>query len=771
MGHQLPGLAKQEGREANIPKNCWLAVAVDSKYVKLLIAILLLIVPEFCPAQEVKEQLYTQPAHHQVDTSRIKALYQLGLYYLSHYNQKNHLDSAQFYLNKALLMATAAHRSTEINRCNLQLGNVYLARNNLPVAERYYTLVAQAHEARLETAKQAQTWLKFGENVLNKMTDTGKKKPELAAEMAEKYYSRGLRLLETTKDTGALIDREIIIASSFGVRGFDERYKKKSIDIIKRFENSSFARVNVLYASLSQFYRDAGNNNVSLFYLLKAMNRMNRLRDTVNKDLLYGELALIYDELGQTDKSIEMYKETLALREKIPGTPPEALYRTVGFMVLDLNKLGRSAEGLSYLINLEKRHPPKEDNVKGMAAQVKAYCYDGLKQYRLAEKFYLVMMTYYRNCRINYLREIASYDIANFYLQQKKYSKAAYYLKALQSVNFNLSRERNINLMRFKIDSAAGKPWSAIKYFQQYKRLNDSIFNATKSGQIEELQIKYATEQKESDLVSVTKDRQLQYEKANHATNARNITLIGIGMLLIVVGLLYNSYRINQKKTIEIDRKNKELSQLVSEKDSLLEEKEWLIKEVHHRVKNNLQIVMSLLQRQSSFINNKEALAAIRNSEHRMHSIALIHQKLYQSDSLMLVNMNDYINDMVGYLQECFDLGNRIRFEKLVADINFEVNVAVPMGLILNEAITNSIKYAFNGHRDGYIRIALEQTGENDYLLAIADNGRGLAVDIDLEKMNSMGFNLMRGLSKQLGGKLSVSNDHGLVIKIAFRTR
>ncbi len=736
---------------------------------KILSLSLLLIIARLSYAQETWTQLYTQLAHKQVDTARLTSLYKLGLFYLSHYDQKDHLDSAEVYLNRALVLAIAAHRSTETNRCNLQLGNVYLARNNLPVAERYYTLVAQAHEAKHETARQAQTWLKFGENLLNKLTDTGKKNTGSAAEMAEKYYNRGLRMLETTRDNGALIDKEIIIATFFRIRGYEQVYRKRSLDIVKKFENSNFVQVNTLYANLSQIYRDEGNNNMSLFYLLKAMNRMDRLRDTVNRDLLYGELALIYDELGQTDKSIETYKKTLELREKIPNPDPAGLYRTVGFLALNLNKRGRSAEGLSYIISLEKRYPPKNDDVRGMAAQVKAYCYDGLKQDKMAEKYYLIMMTYYRNSHTGYLREIGTYDVVNFYVQQKKYRKAAYYLKDLRLVIFNLSREKNLDLMRFKVDSAAGKPWSAMRYFQLYKRLNDSIFNATKSGQIEELQIKYATDQKERDLASVKKDRQLQYEKANHATNARNITLLGIGLLLIVVGLLYNSYRINQKKTMVINRKNKELNQLVIEKDGLLEEKEWLIKEVHHRVKNNLQIVMSLLQRQSSFINNKEALAAIRNSEHRMHSIALIHQKLYQSDSLMLVNMVDYINEMVGYLQECFDLGTHIRFEKLVTDIFFEVNIAVPVGLILNEAITNSIKYAFNGHHDRCVRISLGQTGDG-YLLEIADNGRGLAGDIDPEKMNSMGFNLMRGLSKQLGGKLSVLNNNGLIIKIDFQT-
>jgi two-component sensor histidine kinase len=736
---------------------------------KILSVIFLLVMARLCCAQETRGQLYAQLSHKQTDTARLTTLYKLGLFYLSHYEQKKHLDSAEIYLNKALVIATAAHLNKDINRCYLKLSNVYLARNNLPVAEKYCTLVAQAHAVKHETAKQAYTWLKFGQDVLNKMTDTGKKMPEAAAQAAEVYYNRGLRVLQSIRDTGALIDNEILIAEYINARGYNQLYRKKAEDIIKRFENSRFTQINLLYADLSRDYRNVGNNNVSLFYLLKAMDRMNRLRDTVNNQVIFGELALVYDELGQADKSIQWYKKTLDLREKMPNASPAGLYRTAGFMALNLNKRGRSAEGLSYIMGLEKRQPPLDDNTRGMAAQVKAYCYDGLKQYKIAEKYYVLMIAYYKKSESSYLRDFAGYDITNFYVQQKKYSKAAYYLKNMQTESFNLSGKRNIELMRFKIDSAAGKPWSAIKYFQQYKLLNDSIFTATKSGQIEELQIKYATDQKERDLASVKKDRQLQYEKANHATSARDITLMAIGLLLIVVGLLYNSYRINKKKTIMIDRKNKELNQLVNEKDGLLEEKEWLIKEVHHRVKNNLQIVMGLLQRQAAFVKNKEALTAIRNSEHRMHAIALIHHKLYQSDNFMLVNMIDYINEMVGYLQECFDLGAHIRFEKVVSNISFEVGVAVPIGLILNEAITNSIKYAFSGSQNCYVRIVLKKSGENHYLLQIADNGCGVAPEFNIERTNSMGLNLMRGLSKQLGGKLSILNDNGLVIKIAFR--
>ncbi|WP_295793888.1 histidine kinase dimerization/phosphoacceptor domain -containing protein [Mucilaginibacter sp.] len=736
---------------------------------KILSVGLLLIIARLCSAQETRGQLYTQLAHKQIDTARLTSLYKLGLFYLSHYDKKDHLDSAEGYFNKALVMATAAHRNDEINNCNWQLGDVYLARNNLPVAERYCGLVAQAHEAKHETARQAKTWLIFGGHVLSKLTDTGKKFPESAAEMAGIYYNRGIKMLQSLRDTGSAIAWEIYAATSYHTRGYDQRYRKGALDILKRFDNSRFVELNVLFTDLSQVYRDEGNNNMSLFYLQKGMNRMARLRDTDKYQVIYGELALVYDELGQTDNSIEWYKKTLALREKIPDMPPAGLYRTAGFLALNLNKLGRSAEGLSYIKGLEKRHPPKDDDVRGMAAQVKAYCYEGLKQYNLAEKYYLLMMAYYKNSAIGYLPAYGLYDIANFYIQQKKYIKAAYYLKDLQVANFNLSGQRNIDLMLFKIDSAAGKPWSAIKYFQDYKQLNDSMFNVTKSGQIEELQIKYATDQKESDLTSVKKDRQLQFEKAKHATNARDVTFIGAGLLLIVVGLLYNSYRVNQKKTVVINRKNKELNQLVNEKDGLLEEKEWLIKEVHHRVKNNLQIVMGLLQRQASYINNEEALTAIQNSEHRMHSIALIHQKLYQSDNFMLVNIADYIDEMIGYLRDSFDLGESIRFEKQIANVDFDVNVAVPLALILNEAITNAIKYAFTNYKYGCIQVSFSQKDNDSYLLEIIDNGSGLPDSFDAQNANSMGFSLMRGLSKQLGGVISVTNNLGVAIKISFQ--
>jgi two-component sensor histidine kinase len=194
------------------------------------------------------------------------------------------------------------------------------------------------------------------------------------------------------------------------------------------------------------------------------------------------------------------------------------------------------------------------------------------------------------------------------------------------------------------------------------------------------------------------------------------------------------------------------------------------LKEIHHRVKNNLQIVTGLLQRQSTYIDNDEAMNAIQNSENRMHAIALIHHNLYQSDSLDLIKMPDYIGEMIGYLQESFDLDNRIIFEKHVEEINLDVAQAVPVGLILNEAVTNAIKYAYREDETGVIYITLTGIDDQYNILTIADNGSGFPENFDIERVDSLGINLMRGLSKQLGGVLKIHDKQGCTIEITFKT-
>jgi two-component sensor histidine kinase len=190
---------------------------------------------------------------------------------------------------------------------------------------------------------------------------------------------------------------------------------------------------------------------------------------------------------------------------------------------------------------------------------------------------------------------------------------------------------------------------------------------------------------------------------------------------------------------------------------------------VHHRVKNNLQIVMSLLSSQAAYLEDEKALLAIQESQNRIYAISLSHQKLYLSEKIALIEMASYIREVVEYLHDSLQMQDQVAFNLSVEPIELNEALAVPLGLIINEAVTNSLKYAFPGGRQGQVRIDLRQADPSNCLLTIADDGIGLGPDFDLGRSRSLGMNLMKGLSKQLDGSLSIDTADGLTIQVRFR--
>jgi len=243
--------------------------------------------------------------------------------------------------------------------------------------------------------------------------------------------------------------------------------------------------------------------------------------------------------------------------------------------------------------------------------------------------------------------------------------------------------------------------------------------------------------------------------------------LISYSSLLLV--LVYSLYRIKQKNNRTLQDYRRKLQQSNDQQQKLLVEKESLIKELHHRIKNNLQIVISLLNAQSDFLDNPSALRAIRESRERMQAIALIHQKLYQTDNTSLIDMNACIHEMVTYLESSFtDLG-RIGFQLDIDAIQLDISQAVPLGLILNEGITNAVKYAFPPDQPGVISIELHQGAQQDIFLKIADNGRGLSGPFDLSESHSLGIQLMKLFAEQLEGDIHFRSEEGVEISLTFK--
>ena len=203
-----------------------------------------------------------------------------------------------------------------------------------------------------------------------------------------------------------------------------------------------------------------------------------------------------------------------------------------------------------------------------------------------------------------------------------------------------------------------------------------------------------------------------------------------------------------------------------------LEEKELLLKEVHHRVKNNLQIISSLLNLQSGYIKDENDLELFKDSQSRVKSMAFIHEQLYQSSNFKSIEFSNYINNLVTYLNYNYADGKNINVIINVDDVSLDLNTSIPCGLIVNELVTNSLKHAFNDKdMNSYkkeIYVELNSINDCQYSLIVADNGRGIPENIEFENTETLGLQLVNSLVKQLEGSIKLDKSDGTKFEIIF---
>ena len=202
---------------------------------------------------------------------------------------------------------------------------------------------------------------------------------------------------------------------------------------------------------------------------------------------------------------------------------------------------------------------------------------------------------------------------------------------------------------------------------------------------------------------------------------------------------------------------------------SSLKDKDMLLREIHHRVKNNLQIISSLLNLQSRYIEDEDALDVFTESQNRVRSMAIIHEKLYKSESMSKIDFGEYISDLTKSLFYNYRVDpSRIILKKKIEKIFFDVDTAIPCGLIINELLTNCLKHAFPDDRRGLIDIKLRNNGDS-YVLNISDDGVGFPGDVNFRDTESLGMQLVNNLVKQIDGTIELNCKTGTNFKIEFR--
>lgn len=192
-----------------------------------------------------------------------------------------------------------------------------------------------------------------------------------------------------------------------------------------------------------------------------------------------------------------------------------------------------------------------------------------------------------------------------------------------------------------------------------------------------------------------------------------------------------------------------------------LKEKEVLLQEIHHRVKNNLQIIASLLSLQSGYIRDAHMLEQFQESQGRIRSMALIHEKLYQSETLSKVDLADYMESLVSILMRTYTANSNVRLEPRLAPAAVSIDTAVPVGLMLNELVTNALKYAFPNGRAGHVLVGLETEAQGQIVLRVHDDGVGLKPDFQFEQAGTLGLRLVRMFAKQLRAEVTLRSEPG----------
>jgi len=221
--------------------------------------------------------------------------------------------------------------------------------------------------------------------------------------------------------------------------------------------------------------------------------------------------------------------------------------------------------------------------------------------------------------------------------------------------------------------------------------------------------------------------------------------------------------------TTSIIRDVSERKKIEKKLQKSLNEKETLLKEIHHRVKNNLMIISSLLNLQSRYIKDEESKNIFKESQNRARSMALIHERLYQSTDLKRIDFGDYLRTLSNDLYHTYVMDTSlIKLNIEVENVMLDINTSIPLGLIVNELVTNSLKHAFPQGESGEINIKFH-TNDDKYLLEVKDNGVGFPEDIDYTNTESLGLRLVTSLTEQIDGKIKFNNISGTSFKIIFK--
>ena len=730
------------------------------------------------------------------DTNRVNLLLQLGRYYIDKLDRyKTGAESAIYYIASAETLSITINAIDHKYRAITAKGVLSIKKKDFDTADKFFKEVVDHYHKTGDQLMEASVWRRYAD--VMPFDDVSRLYIRRNGyNKAYEIYKSIHNELSAANALGGMADVDLNL-------GLYDKAESELLSVLAQYKALRYPKIYYAYYLLSETYYRKSEVQKTLMANIECVNSYeDDPHHTIEEGMLYYyALATAYSQNKLYEKAQIYYHKAVDISIKLGRK--DIYYFGLEGIVINYTHLKKYKLGLAELKKLSETYKFKTPNEESVILSAQMTLYNLLNDLSDGEKLIPVFKKVNNELYQGLEKDPDYYAVDGFvkineplmqhYILSQQWGNLAEVLRRLEalptkkiSVGFRLALYR----VRFKLDSATGNTPAALKRFQRIKIIEDSITNLANSKQINELEAKYESVKKDKTIQNLNNQSAIQKSNLGKINLQRNITIAGILIAIVLAAILYFAYRNKQRSNFRlqakqnlINRQNDELSALVKEEQELLKdkdvllkkqegliaEKEWLLKEVHHRVKNNLQIVMSLLYTQAAYLQNTDAIDAIRDSQNRVQAISIIHQKLYSKTNVATVVMNDYVSDLVRHLCACYDCNHRrIRLKEAVEPVSLDISQAVPMGLILNEAITNAIKYAF-GTDGGEIIIEGHLMSTDTVKLTIADNGKGLPDNFNLTETSSLGMEMMKALSKQLGGSFEISGNPGVVVSVLFK--
>ncbi|WP_162127833.1 histidine kinase dimerization/phosphoacceptor domain -containing protein [Flavobacterium phycosphaerae] len=522
------------------------------------------------------------------------------------------------------------------------------------------------------------------------------------------------------------------------------------------------------YFTLGQSYLFLNNYTSSLKNLNLALSGFEKLHKKAKAARIYNNMAILYGKLDNAKEELRYYNMALKMLQNDHTAYGQNLKNVVSTNIGNVYSGNKEYSKSNAILEKNIEYVIKQNKVNGLGLIYlrMGANYLGLKQFDKSLAYLNKALDCFRKISNKSGEGDALRGIGKTYYAMNQLTKAETY--TLQGLE--LSKQiGELESVKFAYEILADIYSKSGKYKQAYenqvlfKKVSDAMFNEQISSKLTQIQMTHEFERKQAVLKAEQekKDAILKKEALRQKRIKSIVLLTLLFVSVIALGVYMNLKRYKKQKEIIESQKEVVEQQKEQIQDSLLE-KETLLREIHHRVKNNLQIISSLLNMQSEEIQDEQVLASIQEGQSRVQAMSLIHQNLYQSEEIDKVDVENYLHQLVDYLAQMF-VGNakNIAVQIETSNIRFDFETAIPLGLIVNELVSNAFKYAFQTKENGTISIKIKAINEIDYELKVEDDGNALPEDLDITNSKSLGLKLVTLLSKQLRGNFTVEGKEG----------